>query len=65
MTIKELREMPTNKLIELLYILENQDQINIIAYELTCRMYVPFKDITFDELLLKNGYMPKEKEIRR
>lgn len=48
MTIEELRTMPLNKLVELLYILEDQKQINIVAFEITCRMYVPFKDTTFD-----------------
>ena len=62
MTIEELRTMPLNKLVELLYILEDQKQINIIAYELTCRMYMPFGDVTFEELLLKNGYVPISKK---
>lgn len=62
MTLEELRTMPLNKLIELLYLVENQGQINLIAFEITCRMYVPFGDTSFDELLLKNGYVPMNKK---
>ena len=62
MTIEELRITPLNKLIELLYIVEEQDKLNIIIYEITCRMYVPFGDVSFDELLIKNGYIPKNQD---
>ncbi len=67
MTIEELRTAPLNKLIELLYILDTQDKLNIVIYEITCRMYVPFSNVSFDELLIMNGYVPKEqnKEIKR
>ena len=58
MTKDNVRVMPLLKLVELLYTLESQEQINVVAYELTCRMYVPFGDVTFDELLIKNGYVP-------
>ena len=40
---------------------ETQEQINRLALELTFRMYVPFKDITFEELLIQNGYKIIEK----
>ena len=60
MTIEELRTAPLNKLIELLYVLDTQDKLNIVIYEITCRMYVPFSDVSFDELLIKNGYVPKQ-----
>lgn len=67
MTIEELRTAPLNKLIELLYILDTQDKLNIVIYEITCRMYVPFSNESFDELLIMNGYVPKEqnKEITK
>ena len=64
MTIEELRTAPMNKLIELLYLVEDQTKLNIIIYELTCRMYVPFSNVSFDELLLNNGYVPMNKESK-
>lgn len=43
---------------------EAQDQvlINRLALEMTYRLYVPFKDKTFEELLVENGYRVIEKE---
>lgn len=43
---------------------EAQDQvlINRLALEITYRLYVPFKDKTFEELLVENGYRVIEKE---
>ena len=42
---------------------EAQDQIliNRLALEMTYRLYVPFKDKTFEELLVENGYRVIEK----
>lgn len=67
MDIKELRLGSTNKLIEKLCIVRNQEEINELAYELTCRMYIPFKGIEFDELLKNNGYVEigKKKVLKR
>ena len=62
MDIKELRLGSTSKLIEKMCIVRNQEEMNMLAFELTCRMYVPFKGIEFDELLRKNGYVEKEKD---
>ena len=65
MTIEELRTMPLNKLIELSYILTDRKQLNIVIYEMACRVYVPFGEESFEELLLKLGYVPisKKKDI--
>lgn len=43
---------------------EAQDQIliNRLALEMTYRLYIPFKDKTFEELLVENGYRVIEKE---
>lgn len=62
MTIEELRTMPLNKLIELSYILTEQKQLNIVIYEMACRVYVPFGEESFEELLLKFGYVPMERK---
>ena len=61
MTIKELRTASLIDLMKLLQEVKDQDQINIIAFEITCRMYIPFSDVSFDELLLQMGYRPKDK----
>jgi hypothetical protein len=62
MNIKELRLASINELIEAMYKTEDQVILNIIAMELTYRMYVPFSNTSFEELLLKNGYVPIEKK---
>lgn len=42
----------------------DQEAINVIAFELAYRTYIPFnsKGISFDDLLLEYGYKPKEKD---
>ena len=35
---------------------DNQEVKNRIILEITYRLYVPFKDKTFEELLVENGY---------
>lgn len=66
MNLKELKLASLPELIESMYMTEDQRILNIIAYEMTCRMYVPFGETSFEELLLKNGYVPlkDEKEKR-
>lgn len=48
---------------------DNPIEWNKICYELTYRIFVPFKGITFEELLLKNGYIiiqdKKEKDFTK
>ena len=66
-TIKEVRDLETVNLVKLLEIASqenNQTIINMAAYELTCRMYVPFNrdGLTFESILDGFGYKPIEKE---
>lgn len=61
LNIKDLRLGSTVQLVEKLHLVKNQEEINQLAYELACRMYVPFKGIEFDELLKNNGYVEIEK----
>lgn len=58
MTILELRITPTAELMHRLSEEISKEEYNAIIYELTCRMYVPFNNmgISFDDLLLQNGY---------
>lgn len=58
MTLLELRTAPLVDLMKRLGEEISKVEYNTIIYELTCRMYVPFNDmgISFDDLLLQNGY---------
>lgn len=58
MTLLELRTAPLVDLMKRLGEEISKVEYNAIIYELTCRMYVPFNDmgISFDDLLLQNGY---------
>lgn len=64
MTELELKTLSTVDLMRLLSLKKDSFEWNFIIYELTCRMYVPFNNegISFDELLIRNGYKIKEVE---
>ena len=52
--LEVLQKVPTVKLIELINDASNkgeQDLINIYAYEIACRIWVPNEETTFEELL--------------
>lgn len=57
-----LRDKSLIELIKMLEKEQNQENINLIALEITYRIYVPFKDKTFEELLVENGYKIIDKE---
>lgn len=59
--MKALYEM---SLIELMMAMEetkDQRLLNRIIMEITYRQYIPFKDKTFEEMLVENGYRVIEK----
>lgn len=67
MLMNKLKTLSTVDLINLLSSINeyelNEDfqaEKNAIIYELTCRLYIPFMGVSFDELLLENGYKPIE-----
>ena len=65
MTLEQLKTLSTVELVNCLSMEEFSNDWNHIIFELTCRMYVPFnkEGISFDELLIRNGYVvKKEKE---
>ena len=63
MTLEELRTISTVKLLdEMEKVKDNRIAWNRICYEITCRMYVPFKGISFEDLLLMNGYIKEEEK---
>lgn len=66
MTILELRTTSTVDLMSRLSEQISKEEYNAIIYELTCRIYVPFNDMgmSFDDLLLENGYSYTETKHR-
>lgn len=42
----------------------DQSIINSIAYEIVCRLYVPFSNVSFDDMLLEYGYVNTRENIR-
>ena len=57
--LKEFETTPTVQVINILSDAEQkgeQEIVNICAYELTCRIYVPNKQITFVQMLQDFGY---------
>ena len=55
--MKNIRDMSLVDLIDLMVEnKDNQEVKNRIILEITYRLYVPFKDKTFEELLVENGY---------
>lgn len=59
MELGKIHTIPTVDLVNILAEIVEQEEKNIIIYELTYRMYVPFNnEVTFEELLLMNGYVP-------
>lgn len=58
MNLVELRTAPLVDLMKRLGEDISKEEYNAIIYELTCRMYVPFNNmgVSFDDLLLQNGY---------
>ena len=66
MTILELRTTSTVDLMSRLSEQISKEEYNAIIYELTCRMYVLFNNMgmSFDDLLLENGYSYTETKHR-
>ena len=58
-----IKTIPTVILIHILCETKEQSMINMVAYELACRIYVPDNKIkTFEELLTEFGYKTEEKQ---
>lgn len=60
--MKALYEMSLIELIMLAQETKDQKLLNRIIMEITYRQYIPFKDKTFEEMLVENGYRVIEKE---
>lgn len=65
MNLKELKTTPTCVLINFLseaYKNEEQGLVNIYAYELTTRIWVPNEEISFTDMLKEFGYKKIEEK---
>lgn len=65
MKLKELKTTPTCVLINFLseaYENEEQGLVNIYAYELTTRIWVPNEEISFTDMLKEFGYKKIEEK---
>ena len=60
--MKALYEMSLIELIMLAQETTDQRLLNRIIMEITYRQYIPFKDKTFEEMLVENGYRVIDKE---
>ena len=66
--LDELRTTPTIQLINGISEWEkqgNQAMVNILAYELACRIYIPNDNISFENMLADFGYKKLDKEKRQ
>lgn len=64
MNNSSLKTTPTFELIKILDIaIENQEQdlVNILAYEIATRIYIPNDRISFEEMAAEFGYKKEEK----
>jgi uncharacterized protein (UPF0216 family) len=59
---KALYEMSLIELVMLAQGTTDQELLNKIITEITYRQYIPFKDKTFEEMLVENGYRIIEKD---
>lgn len=59
--MKALYEMSLIELVMLAQEATDQELLNKIIMEITYRQYIPFKDKTFEEMLVENGYRVIEK----
>ena len=59
---KKIYEMSLIELVLLMQETEDQELKNRIIMEITYRQYIPFKDKTFEEMLVENGYRVIDKD---
>lgn len=60
--ITNIEKTPTIVLVNCLFTNDDQDTINMCAYELTRRLWVPNTEITFDQMLHNFGFRYIEQE---
>ena len=65
MNNSSIKTTPTNKLIDILDIAiqnEEQDLVNIIAYEIATRLWVPNDKITLEQMATSFGFKEQEEK---
>lgn len=65
MNNSSIKTTPTNKLIDILDIAvqnEEQDLVNIIAYEIATRLWIPNDKITLEQMAIDFGYRKQEEK---
>ena len=65
MNNSSIKTTPTNKLIDILDIAiqnEEQDLVNIIAYEIATRLWVPNDKITLEQIAISFGFKEQEEK---
>ena len=62
MNLTSIRTTSTINLVKCLSLSETQEEINILAYELAYRLFVPGTDISFESLLYSFGWKQLDKE---
>ncbi len=65
MNNSSIKTTPTNKLIDILDIAiqnEEQDLVNIIAYEIATRLWVPNDKITLEQMAISFGFKEQEEK---
>ena len=68
MNNSSIKTIPTNKLIDILDIAiqnEEQDLVNIIAYEIATRLWVPNDKITLEQMAADFGYKKEIEEEKK
>ena len=67
MNNSSIKTTPTNKLIDILDIAiqnEEQDLVNIIAYEIATRLWVPNDKITLEQMAISFGFKEQEEKSK-
>lgn len=65
MTEEQLKTTPTYQLINILNLVaqaSQQDLVNIVAYELASRIWVPNEEITLEQMATDFGYIKPEED---
>jgi hypothetical protein len=65
MTEEQLKTTPTYQLINILNLAaqaSQQDLVNIVAYELASRIWVPNEEITLEQMATDFGYVKPEED---
>lgn len=60
-----LKDKSLIELVDMLDRAESQEDINRVVKEIVYRLYIPFGERTFEELLIEFGYRPIENDRKK